>query len=204
MKCVSLSLEKLREESRNWARSINKNYSPDLIIFVAKAGFIIGYEFSKEMKVPMIGIKTVRETGNNVKSIIAPVFRKLPDFIRNILISVELKLGVHERNNKRIADFLNMEEVKLYKYAKTILVVDDSIDTGASILAVKKCISQEFPEAEIKIAGLNVWDKSRSKVSIDFALYINTIIKSPMSKDSCDYHEFIKEYNNYQKEMCHE
>lgn len=78
-----------------------------------------------------------------------------------------------------------------------ILVVDDSIDTGNSILAVKNYISTIFRNAEIRVAGLNVWDMSKEKVFTDYALYKNTIIKAPMSKDSKEYDVFMKMYNNY-------
>ena len=77
-----------------------------------------------------------------------------------------------------------------------ILVVDDSVDTGHSMKQVVDAISSGFNNVEIKIAGLNVWDKSRSIIDTDFALYKDTVIKTPMSKDSKEYKEFMKIYNS--------
>ena len=57
-------------------------------------------------------------------------------------------------------------------------------------------ISSMFENAEIKIAGLNVWDKSQSIIDTDFALFKNTVIKTPMSKDSKEYKDFMKIYNS--------
>lgn len=64
-------------------------------------------------------------------------------------------------------------------------------------MAVKNYISTIFRNAEIRVAGLNVWDMSKEKVFTDYALYKNTIIKAPMSKDSKEYDVFMKMYNNY-------
>lgn len=197
MKCITLSLENLNKATQEWAGKILIEYSPDIIIYVAKAGFLIGKEFSQVMKSPMIGVETVREKGNGLKSKIAPLIGKLPLFVRNMLIAIELKSGVHKKNDYRKVNMLDeisqLETTKINK----ILVVDDSIDTGNSILAVKNYISTIFRNAEIRVAGLNVWDMSKEKVFTDYALYKNTIIKAPMSKDSKEYDVFMKMYNNY-------
>ena len=39
-------------------------------------------------------------------------------------------------------------------------------------------IQNYFKNAEIKIAGLNIWDKSKNIIHTDFALYENTVIKA--------------------------
>lgn len=197
MKCITLSLENLNKATQEWAGKILIDYSPDLIIYVAKAGFLIGKGFSETMECPMIGVETVREKGNGLKSQIAPLIGKLPLFVRNMLISIELKSGVHKKNDYRKVNMLDeISQLKTTKINK-ILVVDDSVDTGNSILAVKNYISTIFRNAEIRVAGLNVWDMSKEKVFTDYALYTNTIIKAPMSKDSKEYDVFMKIYNNY-------
>lgn len=55
MKCITLSIESLNSKTRNWARKISSEYSPDMIIYVAKAGFLIGKGFSETMECPMTG-----------------------------------------------------------------------------------------------------------------------------------------------------
>lgn len=107
MKCITLSIESLNSKTRNWARKISSEYSPDMIIYVAKAGFLIGKGFSETMECPMIGVETVREKGNGLKSKIAPLIGKLPLFVRNMLIAIELKSGVHKKNDYRRVDMLD-------------------------------------------------------------------------------------------------
>lgn len=197
MKYTKLSLTELKEISRRWAVDIFKSYQPDMVVYVAKAGFIIGNEIARTLHVELIGVETVREKGNRLKAVIAPLVRVLPDWIRNVLIFFELKSGIHKRNNKRIIRFIDKKKIIWSKTIRKILVVDDSVDTGTSILAVINALKKEYENAEIRVAGLNVWDKSEELVKVDYCLYRNTIIKSPMSKDSEEYGNFIQEYYQF-------
>lgn len=197
MNCTTLSLEKLRRDSHAWAKRIALSYKPDCVVYVAKAGFVIGYEIADELNIPLIGVITVREKGNKIKDLVAPFVRKLPDFVRNFLISMELKSGIHKRSKERTISWVDSECRSDKQEYKRLLVVDDSVDTGYSLLAVYDLLKKAFPNAEIKTAGLNVWDKSKAVFETDYCLYRNTLIKAPMSKDSQEYGEFMKVYEDY-------
>ena len=41
MKYTELSIEKLKSECNEWARELKKTYCPDLVIYVARAGYLI-------------------------------------------------------------------------------------------------------------------------------------------------------------------
>lgn len=129
-----------------------------------------------------------------MKEKIGPLVAILPNCIRNLLISIELKSNKHAKNTERKVRFLKgVEDVK-NKDIQKILVAEDSVDTGNSLQQAIKTIRTVFPDAEIKVASLNVWDKSKSIAHVDYALYENTIIKSPMSKDSKEYKKFRETY----------
>lgn len=197
MNYIRLSIKDLKFLSRNWAKEVDQKYHPDIVVYVAKAGFLIAYQFAEVMNVPLIGIVTVREKGNKLKKFIAPIIRKMPDFICNILIIIELKSGIHSKNNKRASRFIDDVKICDISTIKKILIIDDSFDTGASIISVKELVNKKFNNADIRIAALNVWEKSKKIVNVDFALYENSIIKAPMSKDSKEYGNFIKEYKSF-------
>ena len=61
MKYTELSIEKLKSECKEWARELKKTYCPDLVIYVARAGYLIGKEMSEVFEVPMVGISATRE-----------------------------------------------------------------------------------------------------------------------------------------------
>lgn len=53
---------------------------------------------------PMIGIGTSRD-GNNFKEKVGPFVAMLPNFVRNILISIEMKSNKHGKNTERHVHF---------------------------------------------------------------------------------------------------
>lgn len=195
MKYTELSRKDIENDCFKWAMDIKKSYQPDLIIYVAKAGYLIGREMNRVFDVPLVGISASRE-GNGLKEIFGPIVSFMPNFIRNFLISVELKSDTHSKNTERkihMHEGLEMLDKEKFHH---ILIVDDSVDTGHSMKQVVNVISSMFANAEIKTAGLNVWDKSKSIIDTDFALFKNTVIKTPMSKDSKEYKDFMSIYNN--------
>lgn len=193
MEHLELTRKVLKEQCNTWANSIKEVYQPDLIIYIARGGYLIGKQMKDVFQVPMIGVSTVRD-GNSLKEKIGPIVAMLPNCIRNILISIEMKSNKHAKNTERKVRFLKgVEDVK-DKNIQKILVAEDSVDTGNSLQQAVKTIRTVFPDAEIKVASLNVWDKSKSIAHVDYALYENTIIKSPMSKDSKEYKEFREIY----------
>lgn len=193
MQHLELSRKALEEQCSTWANNIKEVYQPDLIIYIARGGYLIGKQMKEVLQIPMIGVSTVRD-GNGLKEKIGPLVAMLPNRIRNLLISIELKSNKHAKNTERKVRFLKgVEDVK-DKDIQKILVAEDSVDTGNSLQQTIKTIRTVFPDAEIKVASLNVWDKSKNIAHVDYALYENTIIKSPMSKDSKEYKEFIETY----------
>lgn len=195
MKYIELSRKDIEEQCKDWAKEIQKSYQPDLIVYVAKAGYLIGREMKDVFNVPLVGISATRE-GNALKEVVGPIVSRMPNFVRNILISLELKSDTHSKNAERQIHFHEGLEKMKSSNIQSILVVDDSVDTGHSMKQVVDAIHSLFGDVEIKIAGLNVWDKSRSIIDSDFALYKNTVIKSPMSKDSKEYKDFMRIYNS--------
>ena len=193
MNYIKLSIKELEEKSIDWAINIKRDYEADLIIYVAKAGYLIAKSMASIIKAPIVGIEAVRK-GNALKEKIAPVISKCPIFVRNFLIAAELKSGTHEKNSERKITFHNeLMQIKTEKIKK-ILIVDDSIDTGHTMRQVIESIRKKFDKADIRIAALNVWDKSQDVVHTDYMLFCNTIIKTPMSKDSSEYKTFIRMY----------
>ena len=79
------------------------------------------------------------------------------------------------------------------------MIVDDSVDTGHSLKAVKETVIKQYPHATVKLAALNVWKQSGSVIQCDYFKYTDTILRTPMSKDSKEYKTFLKLFNAYEQ-----
>lgn len=194
MNYIELSIKDLEKECVEWAKEIKKTFCPDLIVYVAKAGYLIARPMKDVFAVPLVGISATRE-GNKLKEAVGSIISLLPNFVRNFLISVELKSDIHNKNTERRVSFHKGFEKVKKNHPQKILVIDDSVDTGHSMRQVVEAIKDVFDDAEIRVAGLNVWDKSSNVIDTNYALYENTVIKTPMSKDSKQYKEFLNIYN---------
>lgn len=195
MDYLELSIEKLNNDCQKWALEIQKDYKADLIIYIAKGGYLIGKSFENVFNVPLIGIKTERR-GNKVKDFFMPLIVKLPTLICNILREIELKTNIHNKckNRKVVIDYDSINKINKKEIDK-ILIVDDSVDTGYSMKFVCDEIKKIFVNSKVKLAAINIWSDSEKVINIDYFMYKDVIIRTPMSKDSKEYDTFLKLYN---------
>lgn len=198
MNYIELSLKNVRVESKKLFQIISKEFKPDVILFVEKGGFPIGKEISKNFKVPLFGIIAKRKK-NKLKEIISPILKIIPKYIKIKLRKIEIKSGLHNSNQNK-ERYIKLENRKIYNY-KTILLVDDSVDSGETVNQIVKFLEKEYKKnglrVIIKVAAINVFDAGKKMTKIDYYLYENLMISGPWSKDSKFYKEFINEYNTY-------
>ena len=197
MDCIELSIKSLDEKCQEFAKQIQIEYQPDLIIYLARGSYLIGKSMVKVLKVPLIAVGAQRK-GNELKELVAPVLSLLPRWLCNLLRRWELKSNVHGVQVERHIEFL--DDISLIGIAtiKKVLIVDDSADTGSSMLAVRNLVGSQFPNSEIRTAVLNVMSQSKNAIKIDYSLYEDAMLRTPMSKDSKEYSKFL-EYIRDQK-----
>ena len=193
MEFLTLSSEALSEASRRLADAVQEDFSPDVVAFIADAGYPIAKVISDAFGVPLIGVVAKRK-GNLLKETISPLLLLLPDGLKNYLRRAEMSSGIHAKSKERGVGFL--QDAKTFS-PKRLLLVDDSVDTGHSVLAIKKMMTEHFPSAEIRVAALNVWKQSIKTVHTDYTVYEDTVLTTPMSKDSPEHKQFLKEYHAY-------
>lgn len=195
MACIELSIKNLDEKSKLLAEKISKEFTPDIVIYVARGSYLIGRTVSEYFKVPLIAVGAERK-GNSVKEYLAPVLSMLPRFICDLLRKVELKSNVHAKSVEREIKFLDDVNSIDKSVVEKILIIDDSIDTGNSMRCVVELVRKEFASAELKIAVLNVMEQSKDVIQADYYCYRNAMLRTPMSKDSREYSVFVKMYLN--------
>lgn len=181
---------------RSWCELIKPTYAPELVIYIARGGYIIGRAMQAGFRVPLVGIGATRK-GNSIKEYAFPILAVMPRKICNAMRRMEVRSGVHQRQHDRQIRFhRELANIADPAAITKILLVDDSIDTGHSMRQVREHVARHFPMAEIRIFVLNEMTSQQPAIRADYALYRDTALRTPMSKDSREYYTFKKLYRN--------
>lgn len=164
---------------------------PDAVVFVGRGGYLIGDTLAKQFHTPLLEIRASRY-GGTFKKRIAWILKKLPLGLKIFLRNIEMKSKVHQKYAKR--KIITSSCLTSQQNFSRLLLVDDSVDTGHTILACKNELLRLFPDAQIEIASFAVWKASESLVSVDYHLFDDLIISFPWSSDSKEYGDFIALY----------
>lgn len=200
MDCIELSLKDLQKRSYELADLVKENYEPDLIIFIAKGGYLIGKHLGDRLGVPIVPVYAERQA-SSLKTAIAPFLKLLPKSVKVMLREMEIKSGVHNTIKERQVSFPNDVIIEKVSKAKKILIVDDSVDTGGSVISIMGALQAiDTSLLDIRVALLNVFTEAANKLPRYYCLFHNTIMITPMSNDSKENSQFISLYNQYLKE----
>lgn len=173
---------------------VQNQYTPNLIIGILSGGAYVAKEmYHKYLKehpdILYSEIKIQREnTKTKGNSIVKSILHLLPYFMLDILRILEskyLEKKSHKHNPKRNGkiEFNELTINRLKKENTKVLLVDDAIDTGATLCLIRDYIKHRFPHVEIKIAVITVTMK-KPLIKPDFCLYNNgTLIRFPWSND---------------------
>jgi len=180
MEYMELTIEDVKKLSLDLAKKIKKDFNPDYVLFVERGSLYIGQEVSNFFEVPLLGVSASRKK-SKLKKVVSPLLIIIPSFIKKKLREKEINSNTHEKNSDRKV-FLNFD-CNLNK--KNVVIVDDSADTGFSILQIQKT------------ACLNVLDKSVKNIKIDYFLMKNTMLSGPWSNDSKFHKQFLIDFQHY-------
>ncbi len=195
---IDINLELLEKYSIQLADLIiNEGFKPDHILFIERAGLLIGDIVANYLRCEMSGIATKR-SGNGVKAGIKNILRYLPRFITHFLRRAEIHSNIHEVKSERkiVIDY------PLPCKKKKILLIDDAIDTGNSIKAViDYLINKGYSREQIKIAVITTTGKE-VKYKADFSLFNQVICAFPWSYDSREFDKAWSIYFNKKSLLC--
>jgi hypoxanthine phosphoribosyltransferase len=194
---LELSLENIRNYSRQIAKSVESWGKPDLVIFVASGGYLIGNELACYFQTPLLKICATRKA-HLFKKILSPFLKVLHSKMKMALRKWEFQSDYHVVYAERIVSF-DRDIWKKYRNSQKILVVDDSVDTGNTMRAVKEAVSFFFinEDKKIKCVALNYFRKCLPDTKPDFYLWADTSLSGPWSNDSKENKFFLAEYSKY-------
>lgn len=196
IKVFAKSSNEVRLDCVDWAVEISRAFVPDLVVFLAKSGFIFGKVLSDVFGCPLVDIRVSR-VGNSGKDAIAKAIPWIPWPVLSRVLKSKHMYAFNDNNNEREVEVSERFQAINYSEIKRILVVDDSVDTGWSALAALNVVKDVAPECEIKIASYCTIDARQLKVKVDFSRYHNTIIVTSTSRYSAEYQSFLKEFEEW-------
>lgn len=196
MRFIECSIEGLRDESLRLANLIEESFTPDAVAYLAKGGYLIGKTVSQYFSVPLIELDKSR-SGENFKRENASLLQRLPRLGKKVLRHLEVWVRAIRPRGAQISTKLTLtQRYSLPVEATAILIVDDSIDTGSSMLEAKRAVESAFPDAVVKVAALNVFSLSKGIVEVHAHLYEDRLLSLPSSKDNREYEVFLDLYRN--------
>ncbi len=170
---------------------VAESYEPDLVIGIATGGAVVvdNMKYGNEKKIVII--KRQRPFTKVKKKVKLEVWLPyLPQWLNNIIRRLELNFNEYCFNkkdrkiNEKKSELLILKgSIEDFSEAKKILMVDDSVDSGATLT---ECIDFIRPfikaDAEIRTASLNVTFKN-PVIPPTYTLYPQAIIRYPWASD---------------------
>ena len=168
------------------------NFHPDTLIFIEKAGLLLGLSLSKLLPfVKIIPCEAHRKLSKTKKQK-SNLLSRMPDWFISILRKIEVNFKLYKNSKNRYVE-LKGDVDPNDKY----LIVDDSLDTGFTINElIDKLVSHGVLRCNIKIAVINILSekKLRPIVYPDYYIYKNIHIQYPWSSDSIEYRKYLELY----------
>lgn len=173
--------------------NVRKDFLPDFIIGVLTGGGYVGKEISKKLseysKHQYIEIRVQRkDTKKKENGIRHVILQNLPIFLLNWLRMLEMiveDLKARKNNPKREGKVELPNDIdQLLKSGKhNVLIVDDAIDTGATLKLIKETLEVKYPLTDTRIAVITV-TSNHPLIDADYCLFHDrTLVRFPWSND---------------------
>ena len=184
-KVIDVDLKELRKMSRDLAKTVQKSgFEPEHILYVERAGLLVGFEMAAFFQCGISGIVSQR-SGSSAKSKFKFILRLLPRFVTHFLRQLELKSNIHGIKKERRISCEN----EMPPRGKRILLVDDALDTGHSLVAVLDFLkTRGYSRKDIRVAVLTTTGATPA-LRADFSLLDQIVCAFPWSYDSRQYAE---------------
>lgn len=162
---------------------MSRGFAPDLIVGIASGGEYMARIMFSDIDHIAIESRRPSTAGKEGHDFIWMIIRNSPLWIRDNMRRIE-SLFLASRQPKAATSLaLSSEQIKAAAEARRILVIDDSIDSGATMKRVIDALRIASPDAIIATAVITVTTRN-PVVNPDFCLYSDRrLVRFPWSKD---------------------
>ncbi|POP52215.1 phosphoribosyltransferase [Zhongshania marina] len=168
---------------------ISSGFKPDIVVGIARGGSYVVTSMTLLGGLPQVHVKAQR-AGTKVKTKLKleKIVSLFPSWFANTVRILEvyyrefsflLKGRSAEQREAIIVD----GHFEFNDSANSILIVDDAVDSGSTMVTVESLVREVFPQADIKVAA--ICTTFRNPIcQVDYVLYKRAIVKFPWSLDS--------------------
>lgn len=191
---MELDFEGLHQCTLHLSKEISETYTPDVVAYLARGGYLMGCDVAGFFDCKLIELSRHRSEAIPKNANILSV---LPSWLKHVLREIEFHARGNGKITANIGNVVPAEISQRYPIpvkADRVLIVDDSVDSGESIMAACSTIHTLYPEAEVRVAVLNTFQLESAVIPCDWSLYRNVLLSTPASKDSHCYGEFCRLY----------
>ena len=158
---------------------------PDVVVGILNGGGFVLEEYKKTAS-PNIELATVKlqrdsTKGIKRKSLLQKFLKASPNTLLDGLRLMENRRNLN-RKQKEIQSDLDIKIKAKPEAVNTILILDDALDSGATIKSVMQSLQKQFLNSEIETAVIS-WTNSKSIIAPDYYLFKNTLVRFPWSLD---------------------
>lgn len=175
MKVLTLTPERFTEACRGLERMIPTR--PDVVLGIASGGVYVADEIFSGLPHAQVVCRRPSTSRKERHSRLTAMLRHMPIWMCDVLRRIEAHmLAGRERPVPTV------EVPRSVIDAKTILVVDDAVDSGATMQAVVRAVEKANPVAHVVTAAVVVTTKTPA-LRPDYHLYDNVLIRFPWAHD---------------------
>ena len=159
------------------ARIRDEGFHPDLIVYIDRGARLPAWALCREFGVGALPVQA-RRRGHQLKRLLAPLVALLPRSLMNAMRRAEERTGIHRGGSRRVT-LLRAFDLS----DRSILLLDDAADTGATMAAVKnELLRRGADPSRLRCAVLAATTPEGRKQVDFFVLSRNSVL--PWSTDS--------------------
>lgn len=195
----TVSLSELRTICRRIAGEIkSRSFYPDHILYIERAGKLIAFYLANEFGCNYSGVQVLKNK-RKLRERLNFFIKLLPPFFRDLL---RLAQKLHRENLKDRRRFVYIDNIEEL-LNKKILIVDDAVDTGESMRAIKAKLLQEgFRNEDLQTAVITIVNSKKTQFKPDIYIFHDVCCKFPWSVDSSEFDMYQRIVNNLDNYGC--
>lgn len=156
---------------------------PDLVAGIVTGGERVAREMFANVQHTAVTCRRPSTAGKERMAWAMALVRRLPLRVRDALRMAEARRLASKGHSQTREVTVDDDARRMIAAAKAILVVDDAVDSGATLRTVTEAVRAINPSARVTTACLTV-TTDRPVVNPDYTLYNNgTLIRFPWSMD---------------------